>query len=154
MKILIGKFLKRLSEKLLPSVTLENDLIVVCDVDDTICIWNNVKWHEPSEGLIEILDETDGSSVYLKPHTAHIRLLKKYKTQGYTVIVWSAAGYRWAKSAVTALGLDDTVDLRMSKPLKYIDDLIGPEGIIGTRVYIPLHQVDKVIEPALPEDEE
>lgn len=146
---------KSLSEKLLPKepVVIENDLLVVCDVDDTIVMWNNIKWWEPGTDLLEITDQTDGGIVYLQPHKAHINLLKKYKAQGYTVIVWSAAGHRWAKSAVAALGLDSVVDYRMSKPLKYIDDLRGPEGVIGNRVYIPLEQVNKVIEPAIPEDD-
>lgn len=126
-------------------ITIENDLIVVCDVDDTILMWNNVKWWEPDNDLLEITDPTDSSTVWLKPHKAHINLLKKYKAQGYTIIVWSAGGYRWARAAVNALGLDKIVDYRMSKPLKYIDDLKGPEGILGSRVYIPFEQVNKVI---------
>lgn len=150
----LGKVLKNLSKKLLQeSTTIENDLIVVCDVDDTILLWNNVKWWEPGEDLLEITDPTDSSTVWLKPHTAHINLLKKYKAQGYTIIIWSAGGYRWARAATKALGLDKIADLRMSKPLKYIDDLKGPEGVIGSRVYIPVEQVNKIIEAALPDED-
>lgn len=116
-------------------------------------MWNDIKWWEPGDDLLEIKDETDGGTVWLKPHTAHLNLLRKYKAQGYTIIVWSAAGYRWARSATKALGIEDIVDFRMSKPLKYIDDLRGPEGVLGSRVYIPLEQIKKVIEPAVPDDE-
>jgi hypothetical protein len=129
--------------------TIENDLIVCTDIDDTLVIWNNVKWWEPGPGLVEFHDPTDSSRVYLKPHTAHIHLLRKYKAQGYTIIAWSAGGHRWARSVINTLGLDDIVDIRMSKPLKYMDDLKGPDGILGSRVYIPFEQVNKVIEPAL-----
>lgn len=153
LKSQLGSLLKRLSEKLLNSEvkTIENDLIVVCDVDDTLVIWNNINWWSPGPGLVEFHDPLDSSRVYLKPHTSHINLLKKYKAQGYTIIVWSAGGYRWAESVVNTLGLQDIVDKRMSKPLKYIDDLKGPEGILGSRVYIPLEQINKVIEPSLPD---
>ncbi len=87
------------------------------------------------------------------PHLQHVKLLKAYKTQGYTVIVWSAQGYEWAQAAVNALNLNNIVDFKMSKPLKYVDDLKGPEGVIGSRVYIPFKQINKIIEPAVPDDE-
>lgn len=143
-----GNLLRRLSERLLREAprTIENDLIVVCDVDDTLVMWNNVKWWEPGPGLVEFCDPTDNGIVWLKPHTAHINLLKKYKAQGYTIIVWSAGGWRWAESVVKTLGLDHIVDVRQSKPLKFMDDLPA-NHVLGNRVYIPLEQVNKVIEP-------
>lgn len=134
------------------AMIVKNDMIVFCDVDDTLLMWNDVNWQGPGDNQIEITDPTDNSIVHLKPHVQHIALLKKYQAQGYTVIVWSAAGYRWADAAVKALKLEDVVTLVMSKPLKYVDDLTAKD-ILGNRVYIPFNQVNKIIEPALPENE-
>lgn len=126
---------------------IDNDLIVFCDVDDTLLMQLQDKFWEPIENSIRIEHPLNKDIYYLVPHRAHINLLKSYKAQGYTVFVWSAQGKEWAKLAVQVLELEDTVDWVMSKPLKYVDDLKGPEGILGSRVYIPFEQVNKVIEP-------
>lgn len=125
---------------------VNSDMIVMFDVDDTILMWNNVDYRWPGEDKVELQDPYDKSIVYLKPHNQNINLMKKYKTQGYTVIVWSAGGYLWAEEAVNKLKINNLVDLVMSKPLKYVDDLKASE-ILGTRVYIPFDQVNKMIEP-------
>lgn len=42
---------------------------------------------------------------------------------GQIVIVWSAGGYKWAESVVKSLGLSLFVDVAMSKPTWYYDDI-------------------------------
>lgn len=125
---------------------LNNNISVFLDVDDTLLMYNNVKYWEPGENTIEILHPLSGEFYYLVPHIEHIRLLKSYKAQGYTVIVWSAQGEEWAETAVKSLKLEAYVDWVASKPIKYVDDLKGSE-ILGSRVYIPYEQINKQIEP-------
>ena len=110
-----------------------NDLIVYIDIDDTLVLWDDKYW-EPAKDKIRIVDPIDNSVHYLMPHKAHIRLLKKFKLSGYTVVVWSHAGYQWAEAVSNALDLMGSVDFIMSKPLKYIDDL--QYGELGSRIYI------------------
>lgn len=123
-----------------------NDMLVVIDCDDTLVIWNDNEYWVNSSDKVELVDPYDKSVIYLYPHLQHINLIKKYKVQGYTVVVWSAAGCLWAKEVVDKLQINDCVDFIMSKPIKYVDDL-NASGILGSRVYIPFKHVNRVIEP-------
>lgn len=105
------------------------------DVDQTLLIWK--KDHDkPGPNKIEIADPYDAyKTVFLKPHQVHCRLLRQYKGRGFTVIVWSKAGYAWAETAVKVLDLEKYVDYVMTKPDRHIDDATKIEDIIGNRVY-------------------
>lgn len=111
---------------------VENEMIVAFDVDDTL-----VMWHSKVDPInkIQIINPYGGSETWLKPHKRHIELLKEYKGRGMTIIVWSAAGYKWAESVVNSLGIQDYVDLIMTKPGKLVDDLSVQE-IFTTRIYL------------------
>jgi hypothetical protein len=113
----------------------ETDQVICCDVDDTLLMWSN-KYTQPHEGAIAITDPYDGSVNYLIPHKRHVELIKKQKGRGLLVIVWSAAGVLWAEAAVKALELESFVDIVLTKPSKYIDDLPVQEWM-GDRIYIP-----------------
>lgn len=115
-------------------IEFENEYVVACDVDDTLVMWED-NFNQPHEGAIEFIDPYDGSKNYLKPHMKHVNLLKKYKGRGMCVMVWSAAGVKWAKAVVNTLGLQDYVDLVITKPSKYIDDLDASQ-ILGNRIYL------------------
>ena len=113
---------------------IEGENLVCCDVDDTLVMWTD-KFRQPHEGAKKFHDPYDDSANYLTPHRKHIELLKKYKGRGVTVVVWSAAGCKWAESVVKTLGLVEFVDLIMTKPNKIIDDL-PVEAIFSTRIYL------------------
>lgn len=103
---------------------------VVCfDCDDTLVMWGK------KTNDVYIKDPYTDSDILLKKHNKHIKLLQDYKARGYYVVVWSAGGYLWAKAVVEGLGLRDSVDHIMAKPVKYVDDLDATE-ILGTRVYL------------------
>ncbi len=111
---------------------IENEMLVYCDCDDTLVLWfTNC---DPNE-KVDIPCPYDGKLLSLKPHKRHIQLLKDYKARGATVIVWSAAGYKWAESVTKALGLEPYVDYCQTKPTKYVDDLQANE-ILGERVFL------------------
>lgn len=114
---------------------IESEMIVYFDCDDSLCMWTD-KHMFPGDGRIEFEDPYDSSLVHLVPHERHIKLLKDYKGRGYTVIIWSAAGYRWAQVVVKTLELEEYIDYCQSKPIKFVDDLQASE-ILGDRVYIP-----------------
>lgn len=111
---------------------IEDENVVCFDVDDTLVMWNSkcVPTHK-----IDILCPYSNSFNFLKPHMAHIDLLKKYKGRGLTVVVWSAGGYKWAEAVVKALELEAFVDYVMTKPSKIVDDLM-PNEIFTTRIYL------------------
>lgn len=111
---------------------IENELIVACDIDDTLVMWDSPT--VPSFGKVEI--QFAGKSVYLTPHQYHIDLIKMYKERGYFVIAWSANGKSHAKKVIEALNLDEYVDLAMTKLTKHMDDSKDPGSILGPRVYV------------------
>ena len=113
---------------------IENEQVIFVDCDDTLVMWDDT-FRQPGDNKIEVFDPNDSSNNYLTPNEKHIDLVKKHKGRGYFVVVWSAAGYAWANSVVNAVKLNDYVDIVMSKPVKYMDDLTANE-ILGTRVYL------------------
>lgn len=113
---------------------VKNEMVIMVDCDDTLCMWSE-HHTQPHEGALDFLDPYDGKTVYLKPHTTHIELVKQFKHRGYHVIIWSGAGYMWAEAVVKRLGLEKYVDQVMTKSTKYIDDLHADE-ILGSRIYL------------------
>lgn len=112
----------------------DNEHVVVIDVDDTLVMWD-MHYGIEHPDRIAFHDPYDNSTNYLTPNKKHIALLKKYSGRGMFVVVWSAAGTQWAKSVVNTLGLNDYVDVVMTKPSKYVDDLQAAE-ILGNRIYL------------------
>ncbi len=113
-------------------VEIESTIFV--DVDDTLVMWG-VK-AKKGEKLIAVTNPHDGKQDYLAPHLGHIKVLKDRKARGSFIVVWSAGGYAWATSVVKALGIQDHVDLVMTKPHMYIDDKKASE-FMTEHLYIP-----------------
>jgi hypothetical protein len=129
-------------------IKIHGDVLVYCDVDDTLVMWNasNEELNERGvvitcpESLI-CVDPDTGENIYspawserVLPHRKHIEQLKKHKLRGHTIVVWSAGGADWAYAAAEALGLKDIVFLAIKKPDYYYDDLL-PGEFMGKRYY-------------------
>ena len=112
---------------------LESEVPVMVDCDDTLISWKN--YPLKTDKSIALNDPYDGTTVHLEPIEAHIKLLKQMKGRGKEIVVWSAAGYLWASEVVKRLELEDYVDMVMSKPYRYIDDLPCSEWM-GNRIFI------------------
>ena len=110
----------------------KNENITCYDVDETLVLWFNKC--DPSK-KVKIVCPYGGSETWLKPHHRHIDLLKKHAGRKNYVIVWSAAGVLWAEAVVKALGLEEYVDLVMTKPSKIVDDMI-PNDIFPCRIFL------------------
>lgn len=114
---------------------IKKDQVIVIDIDNTLILWSK-NHHEPGKNKIKIFDPLSQEALYLTPHKVHIRLLKQHKARGYFVIVWSKASYHWANAVVKALGIEEHINLVMSKPEKHIDDCENVVDILGPRVYL------------------
>lgn len=112
-----------------------SDLTTYFDVDDTLVVWG--KSHHPDAITID----NYGHPTKLVPHTAHIEFLKRQKARGFTVVVWSQGGARWAESVVKALKLEQFVDVIITKPTMYVDDLKAEE-FMTQRVYFRDNKAD------------
>lgn len=111
---------------------IKNEMVTFWDCDDTLVMWSH--WNKEHDGQ-HFIDPHDGTKHLLVPHKKHIKLLKDFDARGYTIIVWSGGGYEWAETVVRTLGIEEYVDLVMTKPCKYIDDLQAVE-VLGSRIYL------------------
>lgn len=112
----------------------ENEYVVAIDCDDTLVMWD-VNHTQPHENSVAFICPYDGSTNHLIPNKKHIDFLKKCKGRGMCIMVWSAGGVLWAEAVINTLGLSDYVDLIITKPSKYVDDLFAKD-ILGQRVYL------------------
>jgi FMN phosphatase YigB (HAD superfamily) len=112
-------------------IYIDGELNVFFDCDDTLVMHDD----ELPKDLYIADPYMFGHTMLVRKHERHIKLLKDFKGRGYTVVVWSAGGAKWAKAVVDALEIEPYVTLCMSKPLKYIDDLQAHE-IMGARIYL------------------
>lgn len=128
-------------------IKINGDIIVYCDVDDTLLMWSATNEELDKNGITvtcpgsQYLDpETNTIKTHpewserLLPHWKHVESLKKHKLRGHTVVVWSAGGVNWAEAAVKALNLEHIVDIVISKPTFYYDDLM-PNEFMGKRYF-------------------
>lgn len=120
-------------------IKIDSENVVCYDVDDTLVLWDDL-FRQPHQDIrgehaVPFHDPNDNSTNYLIPHERHVSLLRKHHGRGLFVIVWSAAGVEWANSVIKTLGIEDCVDLVMTKPSKYVDDLPASE-ILGSRIYL------------------
>lgn len=110
---------------------IKNENTVFFDVDETLILHqdNNLE-----DDIFTIKDEDTNEYLPVKRHYRHIGYLKKSKARGRFVVVWSANGHKWAETVVKALGLKKYVDLCMTKPTVYFDDVDA--NTFMSRVYI------------------
>jgi len=113
--------------------TVKTESTIFCDVDDTLVMWRKAK---KGDKVVAVTNPHSGEQNYLVVHKGHVRVLKDRKSRGAHIVVWSAGGYAWAEAVVKALGLEEHVDLIMSKPLMYIDDKKA-KHFMGEHLYIP-----------------
>ncbi len=110
--------------------TIPSELIVFYDCDDTLVMEHS---KDPDLTYIDVLT---GKEKHGKIHKAHVEQVIKHKARGFYNIVWSGNGYKHAEQIVKALGLEEYVDICMSKPCKYWDDLTDANDILKARVYL------------------
>jgi predicted phosphatase len=115
------------------------------DVDDTLVLWDE-GYGNPTLHPEGVELELYGSTYKLRPHWKHIELLKKFKKEGYLIVVWSAAGQDWVEEVVRKLDIAEFVDYKLSKPTYFVDDK-RPEQFLHyqCRIYLPPEQDDSII---------
>lgn len=99
-------------------VSFKDNRTVYFDVDDTLIEWAQCEAEDPDAVKIKKGNHTFFKRE-IKEHTSELKL---QKMTGNTVVVWSAGGAEWAATAIKALGLEDYVDVCLTKPDFYYDD--------------------------------
>ena len=130
-------------------VVIESDKLTFFDIDDTLVKWSFSQVEAEKFG---IHFDNFGYKTLLVPHRTHIEQLKKHKSRGHKIAVWSAGGWDWANEVIKTLQLEDYVDVIMSKPSWYYDDLTSSQFMPeANRVYKPDEIWEKKdIKPAEP----
>lgn len=118
---------------------IESSKIIYVDVDDTLVIWDWQQYTDNTDDLF-YLKADDGCTIAVLPHKRHIEMIDQFKMRGHTIVVWSQGGWAWAKKVVEALGIESKVDVVMSKPDWYVDDLAS-SAFMKKNIY--LHPFDK-----------
>jgi len=114
--------------------TQQGKRIIYYDVDDTLVMWD--KASDPKAIEIEAPNRVFGGQVTYKllPHARHISHLKANSRTGNIVVVWSAGGNKWAEAVIKKLELEPFVDVVLTKPDEYVDDL-DCYDFMGARTY-------------------
>lgn len=112
---------------------IKSTKIVYYDVDNTLVFSLREYPHQISNEIIKI----NGRKFWV--HLPHVETVRDFKARGHTVVVWSAGGAEWAENVVTALKLNDVVDLVISKP-DWIWDDKEPNEFMPARFYYDINQ--------------
>ena len=112
---------------------IKNERVVFFDVDDTLIMWNG--YAEETAEYIKFQDAYSSKILEVIPNHNNIKLLQEKAARGYQVIVWSQGGWGHAKCVIEALKLESFVDIVMTKPTCYVDDL-DVSAWFPKRVYI------------------
>lgn len=100
-------------------LVIKNESPAPFDVDGTLILHlkDNTGYR-----TVNVWDAVTKAYKVFAVHEPMVRLLLEEHHRGSYVIVWSRGGWQWAKNVIIALGLEDKVDLVMTKPLVYFDD--------------------------------
>ena len=104
------------------------------DVDDTLILYNRYDLPDENRLLLEV-----GANLMISvhPHEKHIAALIEHKKKGYNIVVWSQSGSEWAESVIKKLNLTKYVDVVLSKPYMYYDDLLSYQFMgEANRIYL------------------
>jgi hypothetical protein len=114
--------------------TIKNELVRPYDVDGTLIVPYNVGGDYGR--VIDIVDPVNNNKrIRMRVNEPMVRLMLEEKQRGGFIIVWSRSGFEWAANVIKAIGLEETVDLVMSKPVVYFDDMNVNEWL-KDRVFI------------------
>lgn len=118
--------------------TIENERTIFSDVDGTLIV------HGPKKGAmtVDVYDPEAKKFVTMGINRSMVKLVREEKARGAFIVAWSRGGYQWAKSVINALNLENHVDLVMTKPVAYFDDLPAQEWL-ETRIFLDENTVYK-----------
>lgn len=123
-------------------IEILNEHIVMVDVDETLILDRDPITDKESLNEFVVNNPYDLENKKRIPHFRHIELIKQMKGRGRYIGVWSGGGVLWAKEVVKALGLESYVDIVMTKPLGYVDDLQADRWL-NNHIYLKPEGTDR-----------
>lgn len=114
-----------------PMIEITNEYVSMFDVDETLVLTDMMASGE----VVNLKNPYDGSLQTRVIHHKHVELLKQMHGRGRMIGVWSGGGVQWAKEVIKALGLESHVDIVLTKPICYVDDL--PSNLwLNNQIYL------------------
>lgn len=111
---------------------LKSEQYIMCDIDFTLLMWGKIK---KGDKVVLFTDPYTGEQKHVKVNVPNLKILTSRLSRGATIQVWSASGWKWARNAMRALGIDHENLYVSSKPYAYIDDKPCQDWM-GDRVYL------------------
>jgi hypothetical protein len=106
------------------------DRTLYVDCDDTLIMWNLSDYGDETPRLtVNVWGPAD-----VIPNQKNINTVRKFALLGYTIILWSKTGAKWARAVGQATGLDPLVTAYLTKPTYYLDDMEAAEWL-GPRLW-------------------
>jgi phosphoserine phosphatase len=112
---------------------IENEQVYCFDIDKTLV---SERRREPLDGDLPVINPYTDELWYVRPHSAHVDLLKEMFGRGRHITVWSASGVKWAAAIVRTLDLEGYVHTVQTKPIGYVDDQPISEWL-ANRIFLP-----------------
>lgn len=120
-------------------IFVDSDRTAFFDVDETLV---RMEW-----------DEND-KIPRIEPIQEHIKLLKEFAARDFFIVVWSDGGANWAREVVEMYGLTNFVDLVISKPTWYVDDLEATQWAMRRVYKLPDPKFKETVEKIMEEHKE
>ena len=108
-------------------IKMPDKRVAYIDVDETLVTWD-------VGGDQSLLLKGPDAQYFVSPMMLNIALIRELRTVGWQIVVWSQGGADHAERVVKLLEIEDLVDLIVSKPTIYVDDLPFEQQMIK-RVY-------------------
>jgi hypothetical protein len=113
---------------------IKSENIKPFDIDNTLIL--PIDPSKVSTGrIVDVYDAITKRFIRMQVHEPNVRLLIEEAHRGAYIIVWSRSGYEWAANVIRALDLVPQVNLVLSKPLVYFDDMDVSQWL-KDRVYL------------------
>jgi FMN phosphatase YigB (HAD superfamily) len=96
-------------------IKMEDKRAAYIDIDETLI-------HYSPGGTLLLQSDNDGC-YNVHPIEEHIELIKELRAVGWQIVIWSFGGADHAERVVKLLQIEHLVDLIVSKPVVYVDDL-------------------------------
>lgn len=111
-------------------IVIRSDKVAFFDVDDTLIEWRpHGELNEPTISLVDVCGTVSLHRILDK----NVISLIEHRKRGHRIVVWSAGGYAWAEQAVKLLALEKYVDVVMSKPAWWYDDMTAEEVLLPSQ---------------------
>lgn len=104
-------------------VKMEDKRCVYFDCDQTLIDWVGDGPRDSRKEYGEMVLQCGEFWFTVSAINVHVNLMKEFKAVGWQVVVWSAGGADHAERVIKLLKMEEYVDLIVSKPQVYVDDL-------------------------------